>query len=47
MKDPRKTLDLDQPLPNSEYYTLLGFALNPGITLITGLEMLGCVGCAL
>ena len=44
MKDPRKTLDLDHPLPNSEYPTLLGFALDPGITMITGLEMLSFVG---
>lgn len=45
MKDPRKTLDLDHPLPNSEYPTLLGFALDPGITLITGLTMLSSIGC--
>jgi hypothetical protein len=47
MKDPRKTLDLDHPLPKSEYPTLLGFALDPGITLITGLAMLSSVGCVL
>ena len=47
MKDPRKTMDLDHPLPKSEYPTLLRFALDPWIKLITDLAMLSSVGCAL
>lgn len=44
MKDTGTTLDLEPPLPSSAYTTLFGFALGPGITLITGLTMLSAIG---